>query len=91
MNGLRRALKRKDEQPAVEMLDVDALKSRIGEPLPICLRPREIDRNGDYVKARHIFNKRYGVPVVDDAALCKNSNKVLIEFFKRDFRLFVFG
>lgn len=34
MSALLRVFKRKDEQPPVEMLDVDTLRSRIGEPLP---------------------------------------------------------
>lgn len=34
MKGLLRALKRDHEEPPVEMLDPETLRSRIGEPLP---------------------------------------------------------
>lgn len=43
-----RVFKRKGEEPPVEMLDVDTLRSRIGEPLPPKQQPAE---PGEYVRS----------------------------------------
>ncbi|MBI2323651.1 MAG: hypothetical protein HYY42_01170 [Chloroflexi bacterium] len=65
MNGLLRALKRKDDEPAVETLDVDTLKSRIGEPLPPktpAPEPAEYVRTDSRSKEERSWRKVAGLP-----------------------------
>ncbi len=65
MNGLIRALKGKGDEPAIEMLDVDTLKSRIGEPLPSkspAAEPAEYVRTDSRPKEERSWRKVAGLP-----------------------------